>query len=93
MSVWHVEYSPDAQKAMKKLDSTASQRIYRWMDKNIEGCSDPRAKGKGLTSNLSGLWRYRVTDWRIMARLHDNTVTVEVVEVAHRSKVYKKHRH
>ncbi|MCO6558500.1 MAG: type II toxin-antitoxin system RelE/ParE family toxin [Bifidobacterium sp.] len=74
------------------MDGDTARRIYRWMDKNIEGCDDPRAHGKGLTANLSGKWRYRVGDWRVLAIINDGIVTVEVVKVAHRSEVYRHKR-
>lgn len=42
-----------------------------------------------LVSNLSGLWRYRVRDYRIICKLEQDRLVVLVVAVGHRSKVYK----
>ena len=45
--------------------------------------------GKALKGNLAGIWRYRVGDYRLFADIHDNVVTIEIFEIAHRSKIYK----
>lgn len=53
-------------------------------------CSDPRQRGKGLTENLSGLWRYRVGDYRVICEIQADRLVVLVVRINHRSTVYKK---
>ena len=52
------------------------------------GCENPRIHGKGLTSNRSGEWRYRVGDYRIIVEIQDNEVIVLVLNIGHRSSVY-----
>lgn len=32
---------------------------------------DPRQRGKALTANHAGVWRYRVGDYRILAQIID----------------------
>jgi mRNA interferase RelE/StbE len=54
----------------------------------VEALDDPRQRGKGLTANHSGVWRYRVGDYRILAQIIDNTLTVLAVNVDHRIDVY-----
>ena len=61
-----------------------------WLDKNVDGCEDPRERGKGLTANRSGEWRYRVGDYRVLCDIQDGRLVVLVIDVAHRSRVYKK---
>ena len=58
-------------KAFKKLDRQTQKIIKAWLDKNLMNCTDPRIHGKGLTSNRSGQWRYRVGDYRILAEIQD----------------------
>ena len=50
---------------------------------------NPCSRGKALTSNLSGLWRYRVGDYRILCRIHDDKLIITVIEIGHRSTVYQ----
>lgn len=45
-----------------------------------------------MTENKSGLWRYRVGDYRIVADIEDDVLVILVVDVDHRSKVYRTRR-
>jgi len=52
---------------------------------------DPRLYGKKLTGPLCPFWSFRVRkDYRIIASLHNNILTIEVVHVGHRKEVYEK---
>lgn len=65
------------------------KKIRAYLAERIEGTPDPRAYGKPLRGDLTGLWRYRVEDYRIIARLEDHRLIVLVVTVGHRSDVYE----
>lgn len=45
-----------------------------------------------MTENKSGLWRYRVGGYRIVADIEDDVLVILVVDVDHRSKVYRTRR-
>jgi mRNA interferase RelE/StbE len=49
---------------------------------------DPRTLGRALRGELSEYWRYRVGDYRLVCEIQDDVLTVLVVRIAHRSKVY-----
>lgn len=87
--VYHVEYSKTALKQLKKLDRFDARLILSWVSKNLEGCENPRAHGKGLTANRSGEWRYRVGSYRLLCVIRDDVVVIEVVNVGHRRETYK----
>ena len=85
---YHVVISQDVIDILKKMDRPMAARIYSWIGKNLEGCSNPRRTGKALQGNHSGEWRYRVGDYRILARIEDEVVTILIIEIGHRSNVY-----
>lgn len=76
-------------KAFKKLDRQTQKIIKAWLDKNLINCTDPRIHGKGLTSNRSGQWRYRVGDYRILAEIQDERLVLVLMDIGHRSTIYK----
>ena len=82
-----IEYAPAASKQFARLDKPIQMRIKKYMSE-IAILDNPRARGKGLTSNLSGLWRYRVGDYRILCRIRDDKLIITVIEIEHRSMVY-----
>ena len=88
MKRYALVYSKEALKDLKKLDNSVARVIYAWLKKNIDGCSDPRIHGKGLTANRSGQWRYRVGNYRIVCKIEDDKVIVLVLTIGHRSTVY-----
>ena len=83
-----VEYSDEAKKQIKKLDKQIQKRIIDYLD-NISTLENPRSKGKGLTSNLVGLWRYRVGDYRVICRIVDSELVIIALSIGHRREVYK----
>ena len=62
--------------------------ITSWIEKNLEGCSDPRVHGRGLVANRSGQWRYRVGDYRILAQIDDNKIIILLLNIGHRRDIY-----
>ena len=79
---------PNAKKQLKNLDFTVQKRMAKFID-NLEGLENPRIKGKSLAGNLSGFWRYRVGDYRIICDIVDNEITIYILDISHRSKSYK----
>mgnify|MGYP001790223778 FL=1 len=38
--------------------------------------TDPKQRGKALTGNLKGLWRYRVGSYRIVAEIKNDILLI-----------------
>jgi mRNA interferase RelE/StbE len=87
---WKLEYSDKARKQLQKLDPTQRAIIISWMDKNIDGCKNPRDLGKGLTASRSSEWCYRIGDFRVLCEIQNKKLIVLAFKVGHRSKVYKR---
>ena len=85
---YDVEYSKTAVDTIKKIDSSTSKIIRNWIEKNLINTENPRIKGKALTSDLKGLWRYRVGDYRILADIQDDKIVILILDIGHRSKIY-----
>ena len=82
-----VVYSHNAERQMQKLDTVVQQRIKRYMTK-VAALEDPRSLGKALRGNLCEFWSWRIGDYRIIARIYDDILQIEVVRVGHRRDVY-----
>ena len=84
---WRIDFTRNADKAMRKLDKGVAARVFDELDE-IAKLEDPRSRGKALTGNLAGVWRYRVGDYRILCDINDGRLVILVVDVAHRREVY-----
>lgn len=87
---YKVEFSEDAKKDLKNLDTSVQRLIMKWLKKNLVGCENPRVHGKALLGNLKGYWRYRVGNYRVLCDIEDQKVTILVVEIGHRKEIYIK---
>lgn len=81
---YRAEYSKAALRQLKKMDRFDARLITSWIGKNLEGCDNPRARGKSLTANRSGEWRYRVGHYRILCTIEDDVLVIEIFSVGHR---------
>lgn len=86
---WTIEVSEKAVRALRKMDKQVARRIRDELSE-IAGLKDPRSRGKALTGNLAGVWRYRVGDYRVLCDIEDDVLVILVIDVAHRREVYKR---
>jgi mRNA interferase RelE/StbE len=86
---WTIEFVPAAAKELKKLGRAEAARIIGTLETRIATRNDPRDLGSALGGELGGLWRWRIGDYRVVARIEDERITILVVRVAHRREVYR----
>lgn len=85
---YRVETTARFDREFRKLDRYTQRMIKSWIDKNLEGCADPRQHGKGLTANRSGQWRYRIGDYRLLCDIQDERLVILALEIGHRRATY-----
>jgi mRNA interferase RelE/StbE len=81
---WTIEFVPGAAKELKKLGRAEAVRIIRTIEERIAPLDDPRSVGAPLKGEHEGYWRWRIGDYRVIARIEDARVLILVVRVAHR---------
>ncbi|MDR2573580.1 MAG: type II toxin-antitoxin system RelE/ParE family toxin [Desulfovibrio sp.] len=87
---WQIEFSPEANKSLMSLGSSAEKQIAKFMRNRISNLNDPRSIGEPMKgSRFAGLWRYRSGDYRVLCEIQDEKITILVVLVGHRQKIYK----
>ncbi len=85
---FHVEFTESARKELKKLDKYTQKIILLWLNKNLHGCENPRIQGKALTADRVGQWRYRIGDYRVIAKIEDDRLIILVIALGHRREIY-----
>ncbi|MBR6504875.1 MAG: type II toxin-antitoxin system RelE/ParE family toxin [Clostridia bacterium] len=86
---YNVVFTEGAKKQLKKLDKHIASLIIGWIERNLQYCDNPRIHGKGLTSNRSGQWRYRIGDYRLICEIQDENIIILVLEIGHRKSIYE----
>lgn len=86
---WRVEFESQAEKELSRLDPQYARRILKYLHERIATDDDPRRFGDPLRHGLSGLWKYRIGDYRVICDIRDEVLLVLVVRIGHRRHVYK----
>lgn len=86
---YRVLFTGKSKKQLTKLDKSVSTILLKWIYANLDGTTDSRVHGKGLVSNRSNQWRYRVGKYRIICNIKDQEVLIEVVKIGLRNNVYQ----
>lgn len=89
---YKLEFSKRFDKQFSKLDKSTQRYLFNWLIKNVdnvENVENPRYSGKSLTANKTGLWRYRIGNYRVIADINDGRCVILALEVGHRKDIYK----
>ena len=90
MARWSVRIEPKADKDLARLGAEARSRVLHFLHQRVAELHDPRQLGGPLHGQLAGFWKYRVGDVRIIAKIVDAQVLILIVEIGHRSEVYRR---
>ncbi len=88
--MWLIEYNDVAEASILSLDKPIRQRVLAFMGERVAASENPRVLAEPLQGELKGLWRFRVGDYRIICDIAERVRVVEVLEVGHRSRIYRK---
>lgn len=85
--MWRVEFAENARENFRSLGLAEQRRIANFITGRIEPAEAPEKLGKALAGPLKGFWRFRVGDYRIIAKIEKARLIVVVIEIAHRREV------
>ena len=77
-----------AEKQLNKLDDSMKLKIMRYIKQNLNNTDNPKKFGKALRYNLKGFWRYRVENYRIIAKIEKDKLVILIVQINKRDKIY-----
>ena len=87
---WQINFETAAEKDLAKLDHSTVRRIVTFLRERLAVLDDPRSIGEALKgTKLGDFWKYRVGDYRMIARIEDSVVTIIVVRIGNRKEVYR----
>lgn len=85
---WRIELTPEAVRHLSRLGKPEAKRIRDFLRDRLALSDDPRPLGRKLKGRLREFWRFRVGDYRILARLENDRLLILVVRIGHRSRIY-----
>lgn len=85
---WQLVLAKEFERLIRKLDKPDIRRIKTYLDQVVQ-LDNPRDRGKALTADKVGLWRYRVGNFRVLVKFEDQQMQVIALDVGHRSTIYR----
>jgi mRNA interferase RelE/StbE len=86
---WKIEFTEEAERDLGDLDRTTQRRILKYVHERLAPHPDPRKLGDTLAGPLAGMIRFRVGDYRLLAKADAGKVTILVVKIGNRREVYR----
>lgn len=87
---WRIEFDESGKKDLARLDPQVARRITTYLRERVVLASDPRSAGEALRGGRFGeYWKYRVGDYRVVAKIEDGLLRILVVRIGHRREVYR----
>ncbi len=87
---WQIKVLPAALRTIRKLDPPVARRIMEFLDLRVAPLENPRSLGAALQGEeLGQFWKYRVGDYRIIAKIEDHVLCIVVVKLGNRREVYR----
>jgi mRNA interferase RelE/StbE len=82
---YQVVISARAVRDLRRLDRLEQQAVLA----ALEALGGQPRSGKQLVRDLAGLWSLGRGDYRVLYRIDDRAVKIEVARIAHRREVYR----
>ena len=79
-----IEFTDKAVEGLESLTAMVRERVFkkiRWMSENFDDI-----RHQGLSANLSGLFKLRIGDYRVIYSFDDDFITIH--QVGHRRDIY-----
>ena len=86
---WIINYESTAIQDLDALDKQTRKIILDFINNRVGNLDNPRLIGHALTGEYSDYWSYRKGKYRIIARIKDNQMTILVVKIGKRDRVYR----
>ena len=88
MTTYEIRVSSPARRDLNELPEAVAAAAIEFVFGPL--AENPRRVGKALTNELEGRFSARRGQYRIIYRIHDERVMVEVIRIAHRRDAYRR---
>ncbi|MHB1349911.1 MAG: type II toxin-antitoxin system RelE family toxin [Desulfobulbaceae bacterium] len=81
---WIVAFDQAAIRELDKLVRQHTRKILTCPAERIAISEEPRCFGAPLRADLSGLWKYRIGDYRVVCDIQEEKILARVLCIGHR---------
>jgi mRNA interferase RelE/StbE len=84
---WRIEFERAAEREFRAPDV---QTALSFLRDRVASAPNPRIVGQPLKGRYQGLWKYRIGDYRVIARIEGAAGLIVVARVGNRRDVYRR---
>jgi mRNA interferase RelE/StbE len=88
VSEYHAVLAASALRSLQAVPPRIAEPLVEFIFGGL--VAEPRRRGKPLRRELEGCWAARRGDYRVVYRLDEDTKTMYVLKIGHRSQVYRR---
>ncbi|HEY83939.1 MAG TPA: type II toxin-antitoxin system RelE/ParE family toxin [Chloroflexi bacterium] len=89
--MYEIILTREAQKDYQKLTKNITKRVNQCLD-SLRKNPLQYPQAISLKGKLTGFYRWRVGDWRVVYQVNTGEQVVTILQITHRSNVYKTNR-
>lgn len=86
---YKIDFTPQAEKELLKIDKPEAKKIKTKLDSLVSGALNMDIKK--LEATVEPTYRLRVGDYRVVFEVKQNIITILVIGVAHRKEAYRRY--
>jgi mRNA interferase RelE/StbE len=87
---WTIELAATAVRQLERLDKETGRRIRNFLQNRLALMENPRSIGAALHGQRLGeFWKYRIGDYRLIAKIEDDRLVILVIKIGHRREIYR----
>jgi len=84
-----MQFSDNFTRRLKKVDVKLKGRILQAFTEILQKPKEPKGNTlKPLTNDMSGLWRYRIGNYRLIYRPEDSPRLITMLDIGPRGRMY-----
>jgi mRNA interferase RelE/StbE len=93
MKIWILDFHNRAKKQIQTLPKAVQKRIVSYFEERVLTQLDPSTLASQLVGEMTGFYRYRIGDYRVITSIDQGKMVILALEIGHRKEIYKKIRH
>jgi mRNA interferase RelE/StbE len=79
-------FQPAARRELNALERSAQRRVVAAIERLAD---NPRPAGCSKLSGFRDVWRIRIGDFRVLYRVQDKQLIIEIIRIGNRRDVYR----
>lgn len=79
---YEVFFSKAAVAQLMLLDKNISQIILQWINRHLEGSTDPKLFGSVLISGESQNWSYSIGKYKLLCEIGDKNLIIQAIKTS-----------